>query len=154
MEKHNPKTGAVLLVDDNKADQTLIMEAFKTLKIANKIILARNGEEALKYLKSDEIQPILILCDINMPEMNGLQLREEIFKDKKLKLKCIPFIFISSDGSENIIERAYEYAVQGYFEKAKNFDGTVEMLNTIIKYWKLCKHPNSKLRLLKEVEVK
>lgn len=150
MEKQNPKTGAVLLVDDNKAEQTLISEAFKTLGIANEIIIADNGVEALKYLESDEIQPMLILCDINMPEMDGLRLREEIYNDKKLRFKCIPFIFISNNGFEDDINRAYEYAVQSYFEKAKNFDETVEMLTLIINYWKLCKHPNSKHYLLKE----
>jgi len=150
MEKQK-KVGALLLVDDNKGDQKILKEAFLALGIVNEIVVVDNGREALKYLKSDEVQPILILCDINMPVMGGLQLREEIFNDKKLRMKSIPFIFISSDGSDENIERAFEYSVQGYFEKAKDFNGAVELLNIIIKYWKTSKLPNNRFNLLKEV---
>jgi len=150
MKNQNPKTGVLMVVDDNKGDQVLIREAFLSLGISNKIMIAEDGTAALEYLRSDEIQPILILCDINMPGMNGLKLREEIFKDKALRKKSIPFIFMSSDGSDKNIELAYEYAVQGYFEKAKDFDSAVELLSLIIKYWKTCEHPNSKFHLLKE----
>ena len=143
----------LLIVDDNKADQILMKEAFATLGIVNKIILAYNGEDALKYLRSNEIEPILILSDIDMPGMNGLKLREEIFKDKELRIKSIPFIFMSSDGSEENVNLAFEYAVQGYFEKAKDFNGAVELLNTIIKYWKMSKLPSSKFQLLKEAKI-
>jgi CheY-like chemotaxis protein len=141
-----------LVVDDNKGDQTILKEAFKTLGILNEIIFASDGEEALTYMKSDEIQPVLILCDIDMPIMDGLQLREKIFKDIKLRKKCIPFIFMSSNDSEKYIEKAYEFSVQGYFTKAKNFDEAVELLSLIVKYWKLCKHPNNRFFLIKKLK--
>lgn len=153
METQIKKIGALLVVEDNKGDQKILKEAFLALGIANEIVIVENGKDALKYLKSDEIQPILILCDINMPEMDGLHLREEIFNDKKLRMKCIPFIFMSSDGSEENIEKAFEYAVQGYFEKAKDFNGAVELLNIIIKYWKTSKLPNNRFSLLKELDL-
>lgn len=152
MEIEEKKTGALLVVEDNKGDQKILKEAFLALGIVNEIVIVDNGSEALTYLKGDEVQPILILCDINMPVLDGLQLREEIFKDKKLRMKCIPFIFMSSDGSEENIEKAFEYSVQGYFEKAKDFHTAVELLNVIIKYWKTSKLPNNKFGLLKEME--
>lgn len=82
--------------------------------------------------------------------MGGIQLRQEIFNDKKLQMECIPFIFMSSDDSQENIEKAFEYAVQGYFEKTKDFNGAVELLNIIIKYWKTSKLPDNKFSLLKE----
>lgn len=152
MEAKQNTIGAVLVVEDNKGDQIIFKEAFLALGIVNEIVVVNNGKEAFTYLKGDDVQPILILCDINMPELNGLQLREEIFNDKKLRIKCIPFIFMSSDGSEDNIEKAFEYSVQGYFEKAKDFHSAVELLNIIIKYWKTSKLPNNKFVLLKELE--
>ncbi len=150
METKKNKIGALLVVEDNKGDQTILKEAFLALGIANEIVVVDNGKEALTYLKGDEVQPILILCDINMPVLDGLQLREEIFNDKKLRMKSIPFIFMSSDGSEENIEKAFEYSVQGYFEKAKDFHSAVELLNIIINYWKASKLPHNKFGLLKE----
>ncbi len=150
METNIKKTGALLVVEDNKGDQKILKEAFLALGVDNEIVIVDNGKDALKYLKSDEIQPILILCDINMPQMSGLELRQAIFNDKKLQMKCIPFIFMSSDGSEENIEKAFEFAVQGYFEKAKDFNEAVELLNIIITYWKTSKLPENRFSLLKQ----
>lgn len=154
MQKNNHKKGALLVVEDNKADQKLLKEAFLSLGISNDIIIANSGEEALKYLKEDDIVPILILCDVNMPGMNGLDLRKEIFKDGELRKKSIPFVFMSSDESEETIELAFEYAVQGYFKKANDFNSAVELLSLIIEYWKTSKLPNAKFDLLKESKKK
>src|SRR4051812_2669890 len=96
MQQNDPKTGALLLVEDNKGDQQLLKHAFLTLNISNPIIIAENGEEALNYLNEEGVQPVLILCDINMPRMDGLQLRERIYNNYHLRKKSIPFIFMSS----------------------------------------------------------
>ncbi|MBA3704902.1 MAG: response regulator [Bacteroidetes bacterium] len=134
--------GALLLVEDEKADQYLIKKAFDKLKIGNEIVVAEEGAEALEYLRSGKIQPILILCDINMPKMNGLELREAIYNDQKLRRQCIPFIFMSTNASQETVEKAFDYAVQGYFEKAKDFNDALALIETIISYWKRCKNPN------------
>lgn len=87
-----------------------------------------------------------------MPVMDGLKLREEIFKDKDLRQKCIPFIFISLMILKKTLKWAFEYAVQGYFEKENDFNEAVELLSLIIKYWKKSKLPNSKFPLLMETK--
>ncbi|MCE9540749.1 MAG: response regulator [Bacteroidetes bacterium] len=153
METKIKESGVLLVVEDNKGDQKILMEAFAALGINNEIVIVDDGAEAIEYLKTCDMQPILILCDMNMPKKDGLQLRQEIFDDKKLRMKCIPFIFMTSDDSQGNIEKAFEYAVQGYFEKAKDFDGAVELLSIIIKYWKTSKLPNDKFRLLKETAI-
>lgn len=84
--------------------------------------------------------------------MNGMELRKEIFKDQKLRKKSIPFVFMSSDESAETIELAFEYAVQGYFKKANDFNSAVDLLSIIIKYWKTSKLPNAKFDLLKETK--
>ncbi|WP_018611487.1 response regulator [Segetibacter koreensis] len=139
MEK-NP----ILIIDDDLEDLELISEAFKELKIENELVCFDEAKRALDFLRNSDRQPLFILCDVNMNSINGFEFRQEIYDDVKLRLKCIPFLFLSTAGNRHDITKAYNLSVQGYFKKPDSYIGIVNMLRSIIQYWDYCQHPNSK----------
>jgi CheY-like chemotaxis protein len=138
-----PNTGPIIIIDDDADDLNLIDEAFKSLDCDNEIILFENPQQSLDFLKKTDKQPFFILCDVNMHQFNGFDLRQELNKDENLRVKSIPFLFLSTAGDEAAIKYAYKLSVQGYFKKPISFDGIRDMLQSIISYWANCLHPNS-----------
>jgi CheY-like chemotaxis protein len=113
------------------------------LGIKNRIEVFDNGQKALDYLNSSEQQPFLILSDVNLPVMNGLQFKLEIQQNEYLKKKSIPFIFLSTSAEQKAVSEAFELSVQGFFVKENTYDGIQNQLKQIIEYWKNCRHPNA-----------
>ena len=137
------KNGTIILVDDDRDDQELLMNVFESLGIPNEVQIFENGHEALLFLKQNPSQPFIIICDVNMPIMNGLELRRQINSNEFLRRKSIPFIFLSTSGDIDAVIEAYELDVQGFFVKERYFEGIQEQIKQIVEYWKKCKHPNS-----------
>lgn len=137
------KNGPIIIVEDDLDDHEIIREAFKELGVTNEVKFFFNGQEALDYLRSTGDSPFIVLCDINMPLINGLQLRSVIELSPSLKRKAIPFIFFSTTAAEREVNLAYDLTVQGYFEKASDFQHLTRQLELILLYWTECKHPNS-----------
>lgn len=133
----------IIIVDDDIDDHYIFQEIILKLKIDNKIRFFRNGSEALTYLKTTKDRPFIILCDINMPEMDGLELRRQINADQYLKLKSIPFVFFTTAASPAQVNEAYDLTVQGFFIKEMSFEQTETTFKLIVDYWDRCKHPNS-----------
>ena len=138
-----PKQGPIVLVEDDSDDQELIADALKAAGVQNPLRLFRNGKEAKDYLLTTQEKPLIIICDINMPVKDGFQLREEIQADDYLRMKSIPFIFLSTDASPSAVRKAYELTVQGFFKKPSNFTDFQHMLRLMIDYWCMCKHVNN-----------
>lgn len=139
-EKENP----IVIIDDDDEDLELINEAFVELSVKNERLSFKSATEALLFLKSSECKPLFILCDVNMQLLSGFELREILHKDEILRLKSIPFLFLSTSDELKGITNAYNLSVQGYFVKPDSFDGLVNMLKSIMEYWTYCKHPNTK----------
>lgn len=137
------KLGPILVIDNDREDYDLVFMALKELNVPNEIRWLHGGEEALDFLRTTPEQPFLILCDIMMPEMTGIQLRAEIDKDDFLRKKSIPFIFLTVVVSKKMVEQAYDLTVQGYHLKGETYDKLKEGLDLIVKYWQACMHPNS-----------
>lgn len=133
----------ILIIDDDIEDLELISEAFKELDSENELLCFNEADKVLDFLRDSNQQPLFILCDVRMNSMNGFELREKIFRDEKLRIKSIPFLFLSTDGNRTDITKAYNLSVQGYFRKPDSYVGIVEMLRSIINYWDCCQHPNS-----------
>lgn len=135
----------ILLVEDDNGDAKAFMRAFKTHKIRNPIIRAINGEEALAMLRGEgdyaQIQsPYMIISDINMPRMNGIDLINEIREDAHLK-KSIIFMLTTSKG-EGDIYLSYRQKVAGYICKdnvGKDFSNLVTLFKN---YWKVVELPD------------
>lgn len=137
------KDGALIIVEDDMDDQEILKEIFESLGLSNKLLLFPDGSETLTYLQATSEQPFLILCDINLPKLNGLELRDALHADERLRKKSIPFVFFSTNASRETVERAYDLTVQGFFLKDHTLQGLRDTLSLIIAYWSQCKHPNS-----------
>lgn len=135
--------GPIVIVDDDKDDQEIYAEAIKTIGIPNQIRFFDEGQKLLDYLLETKEQPFIILSDINMPKMSGLDLKERIQKNEYLKEKGIPFVFISTNANANVVRKAHVLSVQGYFEKPNNIDDIRKMLKILFDYWELCRHINN-----------
>lgn len=131
----------IIVIDDDLDDQFLIKKICEDLEIKHPILFFDDGRELLKYLRAASENPFLIICDINMPVMTGLELRREISTDEILKLKSIPFVFLSTAASPAQIKEAYLLTVQGFFIKPTTIDKLKQTFKLIFGYWNECKHP-------------
>jgi CheY-like chemotaxis protein len=131
----------ILIVDDDRDDREFLQDAWKDLEFANPLIFFNNGQEVLDYMKSDEITPFLILCDVNIPRMDGFALKEKLREDPSTHYKSIPFIFWSTTVSKPQIQKAYDLGVNGFFLKENSFGEIKDSLIYIVKYWLKSKVP-------------
>ncbi|TDE10254.1 response regulator [Dyadobacter psychrotolerans] len=136
--------GPIIAIEDDTDDQFLLKTAISELGIPNRLVFFENGLEALLYLETTQEQPFLILCDINMPVMNGLELRERIDANAYLKKKAIPFVFLSTADNPQIVDAAYNSTIQGFYKKLSNFASYKGQVKIIIDYWQHCLHPNTR----------
>ena len=135
----------IIVIDDDIDDQEIMQHAIRELGIKNEIIYFSLCTDALDYLTNhtDEINPFIILSDINLPKMNGIELKKKIDENERLRRKSIPFIFLSTAYDKKILEQAYEHRVQGYFLKGSTMAALKETLSIIFRYWSMSKHPNA-----------
>lgn len=134
--------GKLVLIDDQEYEKMLLEETLSQKKWEASIEGFTSTQEALHYLRHTQDRIFLLICDMNMPEMNGLALKQIIDEDPQLSQKAVPFIFLSTSATRDQIEEAYTYRVQGYFQKPSTLEEQALMLDTIIKYWVINQHPN------------
>jgi len=132
-----------MYIDDDRDDQEIFEQALEELQIYSSIMIFSNGLEALKHLESEKNNPSIIFCDINMPLMNGFELRKRISENKKLERACIPFIFYSTSAEKKYVDKAFELTVQGYFKKPVHLAEIKIQLKKIFDYWAVCRHPKN-----------
>ena len=137
------KKGPILLVDDDLDECEMIRDVLQKQNIENELICFSNGIKILDYLRTTTDQPFIILSDLNMPGMGGLELRKILNEDKELKEKSIPFVFLTTTPGIYAVKQAYELSVQGFFEKGKSMKEIGELLKEIYNYWQRCRHPNN-----------
>lgn len=131
----------ILLVEDDTIDAMTVKRAFKELKVSNPLAHALNGEEALAYLRrGDEENPCVILLDLNMPKMNGVEFLQ-IAKDDP-SLKKIPVVVLTTSNEERDIIESFKLGVAGYIVKPVDYRKFVEAIRTIDLYWTLSELPN------------
>lgn len=135
--------GPILIVEDDKDDQFITLEALRELGVKNQVLFFENGPQVIQYFSSTTEQAFLILCDVNLPLMNGIELRDYIDNSPELKKKAIPFVYFTTSGSAVMVNEAYKGSIQGYFQKPQNYDDLKSRLSSIIEYWKSCLHPNT-----------
>ncbi|HEX8277784.1 MAG TPA: response regulator [Segetibacter sp.] len=136
------KSGPIVIIEDDVDDQEILGEIFKRLNYSNKIIFFNDGEEAFAYISEPDVAPFLILSDINMPRLSGLELRERIQANEDLRMKCIPFIFFTTTANKKSVLEAYYKSVQGFFQKPNTLEELENKIKIIIEYWKECIAPN------------
>jgi CheY-like chemotaxis protein len=131
----------VLLVEDDTIDAMTVRRAFKDLKVANPLVHAVNGEEALTYLKDEtKDKPCLILLDLNMPKMNGIEFLGVAKAD--LALKKIPVVVLTTSSEERDVVESFRLSVAGYIVKPVDYRNFVDAIRTINLYWTLSELPD------------
>jgi CheY-like chemotaxis protein len=126
----------ILLVEDNPMDLDLTLRAFRKKKFANEIQVARDGEEALAFLprwETGETLPAVILLDINLPKVNGLEVLRQLKAHERFRR--IPVVMLTSSREDRDLKSAYDLGVNSYIEKPVNFSKFMEVADQIELYW-------------------
>ncbi|MGE5605879.1 MAG: response regulator [Bacteroidota bacterium] len=131
----------ILIADDDPDDRLLIKEALEEAKLNNPVHFVEDGIELLDYLKRENkyrdlagsTLPGLVLLDLNMPRKNGIEALEEIKEDQKLR--AIPVVVFTTSKAEEDILRAYQLGVNSFITKPINFQGLLETVEIISRYW-------------------
>lgn len=136
------KTGPIIVIEDDLGDQELLNTVFNELNFMNEIIFFEDSIKALDYLTDSDLEPFIILSDMNMPKLNGIELREKIHTNENLRLKCIPYLFFSTSAEQKYVVEAYSKSVQGFFVKPTSYDKLLSTIKIIVEYWQECESPN------------
>lgn len=128
----------ILLVEDNEGDILLTLEAFKELTIQNSVTVVKDGAEAIEFLKkegpyTESILPHLILLDINMPRLSGIEVLDYIKKDEQLKK--IPVVMLTTSSSEADITACYEKSANCFITKPLEYGKFLAVIKSIETFW-------------------
>lgn len=130
----------ILLVEDDVIDAMTVRRAFKELNLKNPLTHVTNGEEALDYLQKAEPLPCVILLDLNMPRMNGVEFIRAAKADPALK--SIPIIVLTTSRDHSDVTDSYSLSVAGYIVKPVDYGGFVEVVRTLGLYWTINEFPS------------
>lgn len=136
------RQGPILIIEDDKDDQFIFQEVFNGLDYTNEIIFFDDGYLALDYLTETSVKPFIIFSDLNMPKLNGIELRAKVHQNEDLRLKSIPFLFFSTSAEQRHVVDAYSKSVQGFFIKPSGMTELKNMITIIMEYWLHCVSPN------------
>ena len=131
----------ILIADDDEDDRLMAREALEEARLANDIFFVEDGEELMdflhhrgKYSGNDKSPtPGLILLDLNMPKKDGREALGEIKADSELRR--IPIVVLTTSKEEDYIYRTYDLGVNSFITKPVSFEGLVEVMKTVAKYW-------------------
>jgi len=126
----------ILLVEDNPMDLDLTLRAFSKKKFSNQVHVARDGEEALAFIprwEAGEALPAVILLDINLPKINGLEVLRQLKAHERFRR--IPVVVLTSSREDKDLKTAYDLGVNSYIEKPVSFNKFMEVAEQIELYW-------------------
>ena len=135
----------ILYVGGDEDDRYLVTDALSAIGCTSKVVNFDNGPALIEYLKSSQDRPFFILCDLYLPKMTGLELKEVINSDDILKRRSIPFIFLSESVNPKDVDNAYMSLVQGFYVKAPTYEGLKDQLRAICDYWERATLPGEKV---------
>ena len=137
----------ILLVEDNPDDETLTLRALSKSKILNEIVVARDGAEALDYLfgtgahdgRDTSVQPQLILLDLKLPKIDGLEVLRRLRADERTKL--LPVVILTSSKEEQDLISGYKFGANSYVRKPVDFIQFSEAISQLRLYWLIVNEP-------------
>jgi two-component system response regulator len=141
------KNQPILLVEDNRDDVELTLMAFDQARITNPVIIARDGVEALDYVfgegahagRDTREQPVVILLDLNLPRVGGLQVLERIRQDSRTKY--IPVVILTTSTEQGDVLKAGDLHANSYVRKPVNFDAFLDAARQLGLYWTVLNVP-------------
>ncbi len=140
------QSDTIVLIEDDADDKEILTMVVKDLGIENPLIWFSDCASAYEYLKKTSETPFLILSDVNLPGLNGIEFKHQINRDKHLRQKCVPYVFYSTSVNQASVNDAYDQlTVQGYFKKSSGYAQIKQTIKVIYDYWSICEHPSSEL---------
>lgn len=136
------KNGPIIIIEDDEDDQHILTMILEELDYKNEVVFFADGLKALDYLTSTTIEPFIVFSDINMPVLNGMELRNKIHENEDLRIKSIPYLFFSTVAEQQSVIDAYSKSIQGFFIKPSNYEDIKSTIKTIVEYWQKCVSPN------------
>jgi len=141
------KAGTILLVEDDPNDVLLMQRAFQKGKLANRMDVVENGEEAVAYLgatgshspRSEDPPPMLVLLDLKLPRKSGLEVLEWLRTQPVLKR--VPVVVLTSSRQTSDINRAYDLGANSYLVKPVAFEDLLKLVVTLNMYWAILNQP-------------
>ena len=143
----NPNEVDILLVDDSQDDVDLTLHALRGENLANHVFVAHDGEEALDFLfctgphagRSFDRPPKLVLLDLKMPKVDGMQVLKQIKGDARTRI--VPVVLMTSSSEERDLVRGYDLGVNSYLQKPVDFDEFRKMVKLLGMYWLVTNRP-------------
>ena len=129
----------ILVVEDDEVDVMTIKRAMKEIHVTNPVEVRWNGEEALEYLQGERELPGIVLLDLNMPRMNGMEFLQQVRSDERLKR--IPLVVLTTSREEQERFSGFNLGVAGYMIKPVDYLQFVEVIRAINLYWTLSELP-------------
>jgi two-component system, response regulator len=137
------KTAKILLVEDNEDDVALMLRAFKLNNITNEVVVARNGVEALEFLMGENpMKPGLVILDLKLPKINGLQVLQSIRENETTR--DYPIIVLTTSVEQDDVIKSYELGTNSYIRKPVEFEKFIQVIEQIGLYWLFLNEPNPK----------
>jgi len=136
-----PASKPILLVEDDKIDAMTVKRALKDLKVRNELVHRLDGRQAIEYLQDPaNPRPCVILLDLNMPRMNGVDFLKHVKPDEKLRR--IPVVVLTTSRQEQDVVESFDLGVAGYIVKPATYNKFVEAIRTLDLYWTLSEVPD------------
>jgi two-component system response regulator len=129
----NASPPPVLLVEDNDDDAELTMMAFSDARIANPVVRARDGDEALRMLLESDPRPALVLLDLNLPGRNGIDILQAIRRDERTRMQ--PVVILTSSREDQDRFAAYTHHANSYVQKPVGYDRLLAATRDLGLYW-------------------
>ena len=139
------RLGPIIIIEDDQDDQDILREVFNSLNVPNELKFFSLCDDAYNYLKTITDKPFIIFSDINLPKMSGAQLKKRINENVAIRRKSIPFVFLTTTAAHEAVLDAYESLAQGFFTKPNDIESLKRMIQMILDYWKISRHPNPNL---------
>ncbi len=134
----------ILLLEDDTVDAMTVKRALKDLKVTNPLVRVANGEEALVYLRDEsKTKPCVILLDLNMPKMNGIEFLKIAKADEKLKR--IPAIVLTTSKDDQDRFKTFQLSIAGFIVKPVDYIKFLDAMRIVDLYWTLSELPNTEL---------
>tara|TARA_R110001632_G_scaffold87188_1_gene189625 strand:- start:3211 stop:3624 length:414 start_codon:yes stop_codon:yes gene_type:complete len=125
----------IMLIEDDMIEIMKLNRTIGKLKLKHKIVEANNGEEALKLLLEKDNLPDLILLDLNMPKINGIEFLSILKNDESLKY--IPTVILTTSNNHKDLHECFKIGVSGYILKPLKYDDYVKKIETVLSYWSI-----------------